>query len=187
MTTGTDAVMQTGEVRALLSTFRPAAGSPSEATVVAWQHALVGCTFGECQAALLALGMSNARTATPEQIVARIKSARTQRVAESVPHRGRRDQAERTEYARAGARGIQRVYAAMGWRANPDRVLAEQVACPFCHAPAGRMCRPLSRDRAGRRERRDTVTLTHPSRLRRARTEHATEHASGHVAAGGER
>jgi hypothetical protein len=172
--TSTYMLMPATEVRALLTTFRPTAGAPSDATVAAWQQALAGCTFGECQAALLALGPSNARTATPEQIVTRIRAARTQRVADGVPIREHRNRTKQAEYARAGARGIEQVYAVMGWTRNADRTLAHRVACPFCHVAAGRWCRPLSRDRAGRQERRDTATLTHPSRLQRARADHTT-------------
>lgn len=172
--TATKELMPAAEVRSLLTTFRPANSTPSDATVEAWRHALGGASFGECQAALLAAGPSAARTATPEQILARIKAARTTARPERdrvVRLDERRKRAERTEYAAAASRGVERIYAQMGWQRNPDRALAQRVSCPFCYAPAGRMCRPLSRDRTGRAERRDSASLTHPSRLERARAE----------------
>ncbi len=159
--------MSAAEVRSLLSTFRPTSGTPSDATVEAWRHTLARCTFGECQAALLALGPSRARTATPEQIIAGIRTARAARTTTTVP-RPRVSDADRAAFAASGARGIERVYAAMSWTRNHDRALAQRVACPFCRALPGRLCRPLSRDRSGRAERRDSVSLVHPSRLERA-------------------
>ena len=178
-TTQNDQVMMSAdEVRALLTTFRPGP-VPAPSTVAAWRQALAGCAFGACHAALTAFGPTKARHATPAEIVAAIhtaQAAKDVRAAEVIPFPRDRVRPSRPtppiDYAQAGARGIERVYAAMGWQRNPERAHAQRVPCPFCHAPTGTACRPLTRNRAGHTERRDTASLTHPSRLDRARAEH---------------
>lgn len=176
MTTTHDApVMSADEVRALLTTFRPGP-VPAPSTVAAWRQALAGCAFGACYAALTAFGPTKARYATPAEIVAAIQAAKDVRAAEVIPFPRNRVRPAQpmppVDYARAGARGIERVYAAMGWQRIPERAHAQRVPCPFCRAPTGTACRPLTRNRAGHTERRDATSLTHPSRLDRARAEH---------------
>lgn len=170
--------MSADEVRALLTTFRPGP-VPAPSTVAAWRQALAGCAFGACHAALTAFGPSKARHATPAEIVAAIhtaQAAKDARAAEVIPFPRDRVRATQptppVDYAQAGARGIERVYAAMGWQRNSERALAQRVPCPFCRATTGTRCRPLTRNRAGHTERRDATSLTHPSRLERAHAEH---------------
>jgi hypothetical protein len=176
-TTENRPVMSTDEVRALLTTFRPGP-APAPSTVAAWRQALAGCSFGACQAALIAFGPTKARHATPAEIVAAIDAAQTAkgaRAAEVIPFpRGRVRPSKPTpqvDFAEAGARGIERVYTAMGWQRHSERAFAQRVPCPFCRATTGTACRPLTRNRVGRTERRDRDSLTHPSRVERARAE----------------
>jgi hypothetical protein len=162
----TPELLSADEVRVLLARVRPA-GDPSPTTVEAWRHGLAGCTFGAVEAALLALG-PNARRTTPSEIVSRIDAAqtRTNRDVAEKPARVVQDRTtERKLHATAGARGIQRVYQVMGWRRHPDHVAARSVACPFCGARPGQVCTAMSRNRAGRMEKRDPDTWMHPSRL----------------------
>jgi hypothetical protein len=160
------------QVSALLHRYRSAQeGPPPEPVVLAWLRRLEDYSLGECEAALLALG-PNARTATPTLIAQRIDDARHQRTAATTqpatPPGGNvvwmRD-AVRTRHREAGWRGIQAVYAAMGWQRNPTTDAARMRPCPFCHAKPGELCGPLSRNRAGHREQRDPATRMHPSRL----------------------
>jgi hypothetical protein len=165
------------EVIILLRRVRPPdAGAPPDAIVGAWLDRLQGYSLGECEAAILAMG-PQARSATPSVIAGSIDNARarTQPAADtpatatssstvvSLPQWQRETQ--RARHRDAGWRGIQRVYAAMGWNRNPEADRARGVPCPFCHATPGVLCSPLSRDRSGHHEPRDRSTFLHPSRL----------------------
>lgn len=161
------------QVVTLLGRFRrPDDGSPPEPVVVAWLRRLEGYSLGECEAALVALG-PDARTATPTVIAQRIDTAREHRNQSATadgsasPPRQLRWKREtaRAHHRDAGWRGIQAVYAAMGWQRDPDADAARTQRCPFCRAAPGELCGPLSRNRAGHREQRDPKTRMHPSRL----------------------
>jgi hypothetical protein len=155
---------------------QPDAGTPPDAIVVAWLDRLQGYSLGECEAAVLAMG-PQARTATPSVIAGSIDNARARsQPADHTPAAARSSatvvslpqwqrETQRARHRDAGWRGIQRVYAAMGWDRNAEADHARGVPCPFCHAKPGVLCSPLSRDRAGTHEPRDRTTFLHPSRL----------------------
>lgn len=136
--------------------------TPREAELRWWRDALAGYTAAECQAAILA-HVKTSKNVTPTDIIGRIREARQR--TEARPGRKRDREAERAHHAAAGLRGIAKVYAAMGWQPNPTKVAARSVACPFCHARSGEVCSPLSRNRNGHHERRDSATYMHPSRI----------------------
>ncbi|WP_158885043.1 zinc finger domain-containing protein [Amycolatopsis anabasis] len=160
------------QVVTLITRYRPhQAQAPAEATVSAWLTSLAGCSYLECEAALLALGPSAARSVTPSEIAGRVEAARDRASAASSPQAAaRRDRAaERAHFVAVGARGIRAVYEAMGWHRDPEHDRARQVRCPFCRAAPGVLCSPLSRRRDGRQEFRDPKTRMHPSRHKAAR------------------
>ncbi|MBP2320465.1 hypothetical protein JOF56_000850 [Kibdelosporangium banguiense] len=175
------------EVIVLLRGVRPPdAGPPPDAIVGAWLDRLQGYSLGECEAAVLAMGPM-ARTATPSVIAGSIDNARdrTTRTAMESPGTGTptatvtslpgwQRQAQRDRHRKAGWRGIQAVYAAMGWHRDSTVDAARMWRCPFCHAAPGELCGPLSRNRAGHHEPRDRKTLMHPSRLTAGQTSETT-------------
>jgi hypothetical protein len=165
------------EVIILLRRVRPPdASPPPDAIVAAWLDRLQGYSLGECEAAVLAMG-PQARTATPSVIAGAIDNARDRTPSASSgpggsqeggtvirPLRWQRETA-RQQHREAGWRGIQQVYAAMGWQRDPAVDAARGRRCPFCRAAPGVVCGPLSRNQAGQRELRDPTTHMHPSRL----------------------
>ncbi|MBM7771753.1 hypothetical protein JOD54_001957 [Actinokineospora baliensis] len=160
------------EVRALLTHYRITGHTPpTDAQVDAWLHELRGHSAGECHAALTILQAQHHGRITPADVIDRIRIARTHPVTHRpvVPAQ-RRSGTTRERAAAARDRGIVAVYAAMGWPLSPDREEAMRARCPFCKADPGHGCGPLTRDRLGRRERRDRRTGLHPSRLDAART-----------------
>jgi hypothetical protein len=169
----------------------PDAGAPPDAIVGAWLDRLQGYSLGECEAAVLAMG-PQARTATPSVIAGAIDNARdrvpTPAPAQSAeaPGTGQpsgtvirplhwQRETVRERHRDAGWRGIQAVYAAMGWQRDPDTDAARGRRCPFCRAAPGVLCGPLSRNRAGLRELRDPKNHMHPSRLAAGQTSKASQ------------
>ncbi|MER5262275.1 hypothetical protein ABTZ99_09370 [Actinosynnema sp. NPDC002837] len=174
------------EVRALLLHYRVADEGPiSEETVTAWWRELRGHTAAQCQAALASIPSQRVRHASPAEI-AQLAQVAALHQTDVMPSSARTplpvtsaDKArQRAAFATAGQRGIRAVYEAMGWTRHPDTELAGTVRCPFCLAHAGRVCKPLTRTRDGRREERDPVTRMHPSRLTSARATKAAGTAS---------
>jgi hypothetical protein len=174
------------EVIILLRRVRPRdAGAPPDAIVVAWLDRLQGYSLGECEAAVLAMG-PQARSVTPSVIAGSIDNARDRIPAPDAPPetdqtggtviRPLRWQREtvRERHRETGWRGIQAVYAAMGWQRDPAVDAARGRRCPFCRAAPGVLCGPLSRTRAGQRELRDPATHMHPSRLTAGQTSKAS-------------
>ena len=147
---GHGAGMSRDEVLILLSYVHPARlGAPPDALVATWLDRLRGYSFGECEAALLVIG-PHPLAAYPSTIAARIDTARIQppgpvRYGATV---------EARQAGRSPHHGT-----------DPAVVAARRRRCPFCRAAPGAVCGPLSRNRAGQRERRDPATLLHPSRL----------------------
>ncbi|MGY6652837.1 hypothetical protein ACXIZN_11765 [Amycolatopsis sp. TRM77291] len=170
------AVMSRSDVRGLL--IRHTGAHAPEDVVSAWESGLAGYSLAECHRAFAALGPA-ARRATPSEIAGRCDAARDRAAGEPAPVQPAASPraTSRDYYRQAGMLGIRAVYAAMGWKRNPDHDLARSVACPFCKARAWAVCGPLSRNRAGVREMRDPVHRMHPSRLRRAQAE--LERANG--------
>lgn len=165
------------EVRALLLHYRIAEDGPiSEDVVTAWWRALRAYTAVQCQAALASIPPQRVRHASPAE-VAQLVQVAALHPSDAAPSSARpplpvtpaEKARQRAAFAAAGQRGIRAVYEAMGWQRNPDTELAGTVRCPFCLAHAGRVCKPLTRTRDGRREERDPVTRMHPSRLAAAR------------------
>ncbi|GAA4527519.1 zinc finger domain-containing protein [Amycolatopsis samaneae] len=183
------AVMSRSDVRGLL--MRHTDAHVTDELVTAWLAGLAGYSLAECHAALTAMG-TTARRATPSDVAGSCDAARDRPAGHSasaaIPPQQRRPSTSSTattrrEYHRqAGLRGIRNAYAAMGWERNPDHDLARSVPCPFCKAKAEVVCGPLSRNRAGHKEKRDPVTRMHPSRLERARQTTSTPHAHKEIA-----
>jgi hypothetical protein len=168
------------EVHGLLAHYRLGDGDHvSDEQVTAWLRELRGYSAAECHAALSSLPATRVTRATPAQIACLIDRARAQPARTGTPSSARPPAPrDRDAAAAAGARGIAKVYAAMGWTWNADHVLARTVRCPFCKALAGQVCGPLSRDRSGKRELRDPITRMHPSRLEAARKKQAAEQST---------
>ncbi|CRK55457.1 hypothetical protein [Alloactinosynnema sp. L-07] len=160
------------EVNALLTHYRLVPTPVTDVHITRWLRELRGYSAGECHAALAAMAGHGAAP-TAVEITGRIDAARTnpvRRPQDTPVPRPRRDRAaENNQAARAGARGIRLVYAAMGWKRHPDRDLALEVACRFCGARRRQVCAPLVRNRAGLREERDPASGMHPSRVADAR------------------
>ncbi|WP_433268206.1 zinc finger domain-containing protein [Actinosynnema sp. CS-041913] len=168
------------EVRALLWHYRIAGeGQPiAEDVVTAWWRELRDRTAAQCHAALASINPQRVRHTTPAEVAKLAASAPVDGATGSarppLPRTPADIARERARFANAGQRGIRAVYAAMGWQRHPDTDLAGTVACPFCRAQTGQVCRPLVRTRAGKREQRDPTTRMHPSRLAKARADKAT-------------
>ena len=167
------------EVRALLWHYRIAGeGQPiAEEMVTAWWRELRAHTAAQCHAALASINPQRVRHTTPSEVAKLAASAPVDGAVSSarppLPRAPSDVARERARFASAGQRGIRAVYAAMGWQRNPDTDLAGTVACPFCRAQTGQVCRPLVRTRDGKREQRDPTTRMHPSRLAKARADKA--------------
>ena len=163
------------EVRGLLAHYRLGEGDHvSDDLVTTWWRELRRYSAPECHAALSSLPANRVTRVTPAEIAGLIDRARSQPARTGTPSSARPPAPrDREAEAAAGARGIRKVYAAMGWTWNADHVLARTVRCPFCKARAGQVCGPLSRDRSGKRELRDPTTRMHPSRLKAAQKQQA--------------
>ncbi|XVV05356.1 hypothetical protein ACQPW3_08170 [Actinosynnema sp. CA-248983] len=165
------------EVRALLLHYRIAEDGPiAEDVVTVWWRALRAYTAVQCRAALASIPLQRVRHASPAEVtqLAQVAALHPTDAAPSsarppLPVTPAEKARQRAAFARAGQRGIRAVYEAMGWTRHPDAELAGTVRCPFCLAHRGRVCKPLTRTRDGRREHRDPVTRMHPSRLATAR------------------
>lgn len=181
------AVMSRSDVRGLL--LRHTDTHVTDDLVTAWLSGLAGYSLTECHTAMSAMGTS-ARRATPSDVAGSCDAARDRSAEPGPPgpaadsaavppqRRGHSSTTERDYHRQAGMRGIRTAYEVMGWQRNPDHDLARSVACPFCKAKAWVVCGPLSRNRAGVRELRDTTTRMHPSRLEFARAQLARQAAS---------
>ena len=173
-------------MRALLAHYRITPGDTAPDDVVtAWLRELHGRSVGECHAALSSLPPNRVRHATAAEVARLITLARS-RPATGAPSSARpplpRDAAA---HQAAGARGISKVYAAMGWTGHAEHALARTVPCPFCRALAGHPCSPMTRNRTGASEVRDRETRMHPSRLAAARARQRTHSTSSGAAASG--
>lgn len=183
------ALMSRSDVRGLL--MRHTDAHLTNELVTGWLSGLAGYSVSECHAAMSAMGTA-ARRATPSEVTGFCDAARdrhaesdppvpaTIRAAGPVQRHGspRRSGSDRDYHRQAGMRGIRAAYALMGWQRNADHDLARSVPCPFCKAKEGAVCGPLSRNRAGQREKRDHTTRMHPSRLDHARAELARQSAA---------
>ncbi|WP_026424689.1 zinc finger domain-containing protein [Actinokineospora inagensis] len=171
MSAETQPPLTRSEVRALLTHYRVTGHAPpTDAAVDTWLNELRGHSAGECHAALTVLQTQHHGRIAPADVIDRIRIARAHPAGRAAVPAQRRSGITRERAVAARDRGIDAVYAAMGWARTPDRDAAIGVRCPFCKANSGQACGPLSRDRLGRRERRDRLTGLHPSRLDAART-----------------
>ncbi|MDT8910913.1 hypothetical protein [Amycolatopsis sp. PS_44_ISF1] len=181
------AVMSRSDVRGLL--MRHTGAQVTEELVTSWLSGLAGYSLAECHAAMSAMG-PGARRITPSAVAGSCDAARDRAAGSSPPGpaaaapargwRPRTSGADRDYHRQAGMRGIRAAYEVMGWVRNADHDLARSVACPFCQAKAWAVCGPLSRNRAGVRELRDTATRMHPSRLESARAQLARRETTTH-------
>lgn len=172
------------EVHGLLAHYRLGEdGHVSDDQVTVWLRELRSYSAAECHAALSSLPANRVTRATPAEIAGLIDRARSQPARTGTPSSARPPgPRDRAAEAAAGARGIAKVYAAMGWTWNADHVLARKVRCPFCKALAGQVCGPLSRNRDGKQELRNPITRMHPSRLEAARKQQANTTTRGQAA-----
>ncbi|MBP2325353.1 hypothetical protein JOF56_005738 [Kibdelosporangium banguiense] len=112
-----------------------------QADVAAWQAALTGVTYGECEAAILEHAKTSRERVTPADILVRIRDSKRHRAERltALPT-GTTDRAKATAAAK---RGMAAIYAEMGWTYNAQRTAAMSVTCPVarCWAPVGRTCR----------------------------------------------
>ncbi|WP_440901837.1 zinc finger domain-containing protein, partial [Actinosynnema sp.] len=165
-------VLTRSQMRALLWHYRIAGeGQLPEQVVTAWWRELRGHTAAQIQTALASVPAQRVGRVSPAEVVQLVQLAALAPEADAgsarpplpvaEPDRVR----ERARFAVAGQRGIRAVYEAMGWTRPPEAEEAGRVRCPYCWAHAGRVCRPITRTRDGRREDRDPVTRMHPSRL----------------------
>ncbi|MCX2950866.1 hypothetical protein [Lentzea sp. NEAU-D7] len=173
-------------MRALLAHYRITPGDTApEDVVTEWLRELRGRTVGECHAALSTLPLEQVRHVTAAQIAQSITLARSRPAATGTPSSTRPPKPrDRAADQAAGARGIGKVYALMGWTGHEKHVLARTVPCPFCRASVGTPCSPLTRNRLRQREIRDRETRMHPSRLRAAEAKRANSSSSGAAASG---
>ncbi|TCO47323.1 zinc finger domain-containing protein [Actinocrispum wychmicini] len=110
------------------------------ADVFAWQAALEGVTFGECEAAIIAHAKAAREPVRPADILVAVRDHRRRRAERTaIPHRP----TDRATAAAAAKHGMADVYAEMGWTYNAQRAAAMTVPCPLvgCWAPVGRPCR----------------------------------------------
>ncbi|GAA2657962.1 MULTISPECIES: hypothetical protein [Actinosynnema] len=164
------------QMRALLWHYRIAGeGQLPEPVVTAWWRELRGHTAAQVQAALASVPAQRVGRVSAEevaqlvQLVALAPQAAPGSARPPLPVAEPDRVRERARFAVAGQRGIRAVYSAMGWTRPPEAEQAGRVRCPYCWAHAGRVCRPITRTRDGRREHRDPDTRMHPSRLAAAR------------------
>ena len=125
-----------------------------QADVAAWQAALTGVTFGECEAAIIEHAKVSRDRVWPADILVRIRDAQRRRAERltAIPT-GATNRAQATAAAR---RGMAAIYARMGWADHGERASAMTVSCPVarCWAPVGRPCRRFGeRDQGVHRER----------------------------------
>ncbi|GAB3873845.1 hypothetical protein GCM10029964_014790 [Kibdelosporangium lantanae] len=114
-----------------------------QADVAAWQAALTGVTYGQCEAAILEHVKASRERVTPADILVRIRDTQRRRAERrtAIPT-GTTNRAQATAAAK---RGMAEIYARMGWTYNAQRTAAMSVSCPVrgCWAPIGRPCRKV--------------------------------------------
>lgn len=174
-------------MRALLAHYRITPGDTAPDDVVTeWLRELRGRSVGEVHAALLTLPPNRVQQATAAEVARLITVARSRPAATGTPSSARPPLPRNAAAAQAaGARGISKVYEAMGWTGHEKHALARTVPCPFCRALTGHPCSPMTRNRLRQREVRDRETRMHPSRLKAAAERQRTNSTSSGAAASG--
>lgn len=173
-------------MRMLLAHYRITPGDTAPEDVVTdWLRALRGRTVGECHAALSSMAPNRVQRVTATELARLIELAWSRPAATGTPSSARPPlPRDRAADQAAGARGVRKVYAAMGWTGHEKHALARSVPCPFCRALAGVPCSPMTLNRKRQREIRDRETRMHPSRLRAAEAKRTNSTSSGAAASG---
>lgn len=173
-------------MRMLLAHYRITPGDTAPDDVVTdWLRALRGRTVGECHAVLSTVPPGQVQHVTAAEVARLIELARSRPAATGTPSSARPPlPRDRAAHQAAGAKGIAKVYAAMGWTGHEKHALARTVPCPFCRALAGHPCSPMTLNRKRQREVRDRETRMHPSRLRAAEAKRTNSTSSGAAASG---
>ncbi|MDX8056679.1 hypothetical protein SK571_45555 [Lentzea sp. BCCO 10_0798] len=174
-------------MRALLAHYRITTHDTAPEDVITdWLRELRGRSVGECHAALSSMAPNRVQRATAAEVARLITLARSRPAGTTAPSSARPPlPRDRAADQAAGARGVGKVYAAMGWSGHEKHALARSVPCPFCRALAGIPCSPLTRNRLRQREVRDRETRMHPSRLKAATERLRTNSTSSGAAASG--